>query len=132
MTGQPIMERMKSNHSFGAGASRYVKHLGPDPSGLQHTPPVNRSFVPLDLLLANIGLDNIIAKLAMAPTWSMTSMTTALEDIGSHPRIDEILAGMQEMRITNLDRILPKSGHMDAFHLVSAISRPCFPTYYCL
>ena len=122
------MEIMKSSHSFGAVASKYVKHLGPAPDGLQHTPPVIRPFVPLDLLLANIGLDNIIAKQAIAPTWSMTSKAIALGDIGNHSRVDEILARMQEMGITNRDAILPTSGHMDAFHLVSTISRPRFPT----
>ena len=118
------MEIMKSSHSFGAGSSRYVKHLSPAPHGLQHTPPVIRPRVPLDLLLANIGLDKIITKLAMAPTWSMTSETPDLDDIGSHSRIIEILAGMQEMGITNGKRVLPKSGHMDAFYLVSATSGP--------
>ena len=59
-------------------------------------------------------------------------MTTALDDIDSHSRMDEILAGMQGIGITNGDRILPKSGHMDAFHLVSALCGPCFPTRFCL
>ena len=118
------MELINSSHSFGAGSSRYVKRLGPAPHGLQHTPPVIRPHVPLDLLLANIGLDKIITKLAMAPTWSMTSETPDLDDIGSHSRIIEVLAGMQEMGITNGKRVLPESGHMDAFHLVSATSGP--------
>ena len=124
------MEIIESSHSFGAGSSRYVKHLGPAPHGLQHTPPVIRPFAPLDLLLANIGLDKTITKLAMAPTWSMTCETPDLDDIGSQSRIIEILAGMLAMGITNRDGVLPESGHMDAFHLVSAISGPYFPARY--
>ena len=58
----------------------------------------------------------------MAPTWSMTSMTPDLDDIGSHSRIIEILAGLQGMGITDKGWILPGSDRMDALHVVSAIS----------
>lgn len=102
-------------------------HLSPVADDLQHTSPVIKSHIYLNLLLFKI-----ISKPAMAPMKSIPMDNRNIERNQSLSKYDEIRASLEAKGFTNIDAILPTTSNMVLFNFVSAFAELFLPTRYCV